>query len=512
MKEISVIIPARNEEAVIGKSLDALINATRSYTGTNDFQHLDETSIEIIVVDNLSQDRTGSIVKNYTRRYGVTLASCAKLKAPCARNYGVRFAKGSIFLFVDADTVVPCTVFERVKYLVKENFKAGIFPFRPLEPGRRAWLWWAFWNQIRRLPLAHAKAMPALMFTTRRHFEEYGPFDEDIVLGEEWPLLADLYKNERFRFIYDWSIYAASSSRRMDLQRFGYLRTGFKYTWAVLHQSGRKYYSDKFRTKQTTSGAKKVDTLLATLAGSTRLNRIIMYSGGGQSWVFKKRRFVAIPTIFLGNIWLQYRKVPLTMLSGNSWLQNERKVHARLYGTNVESVRGWLKFRRFPGQTLETHLRNGTGGKKVTLKLIGSASRELLRIHQSGIVHGDALARNVCIDPEELKAYFFDFEFMATPESSLIWQYGNDLRAFIFSILSALPNQQWSYACCQIRDAYDSYKIWSQMIHDLRNTPPSQNIFHRAQIIMDYAWHERAVLFVLEHGDVHQSSSVFLTK
>ena len=89
--------------------------------------------------------------------------------------------------------------------------------------------------------------MPAFMFCTRKLFDESGGFDEEVAIGEEWPILADLYRRRPSRLIYDRQLTALSSSRRMEMQRLGYTRTFLKYVWAILHISGRIRYSTRFR-------------------------------------------------------------------------------------------------------------------------------------------------------------------------------------------------------------------------------------------------------------------------
>jgi hypothetical protein len=98
----------------------------------------------------------------------------------------------------------------------------------------RAWLWWSFWGLARRLPLARAKSMPAFMSCDRAHFERYGPFRENCAITEEWPLTGAAYRYHTERFLYDRRTIARSSSRRMELQPFGYLRTYLKWASAVL--------------------------------------------------------------------------------------------------------------------------------------------------------------------------------------------------------------------------------------------------------------------------------------
>ncbi|MDP2653474.1 MAG: glycosyltransferase [Candidatus Omnitrophota bacterium] len=248
-KKISVIIPARNEEALIAMTLDAVLVAVEFLAGgMRGDVHLDDTPVEVIVVDNMSVDNTAREVHRYAQRYGVRLMSCLRLKTPCARNEGARNACGEILCFVDADTLVPRDALSRIIRLCGDRpYVAGITRLASLEGGLHAWFWWTFWDYVRRLPLPRAKAMPAFMFCTRRVFDEFGPFDEDVTIGEEWPILAGFYRRYPKDFVYDRRLTALSSSRRMELRRFGYLRTFFKYVWAVLFVQGRRNYSDDIR-------------------------------------------------------------------------------------------------------------------------------------------------------------------------------------------------------------------------------------------------------------------------
>lgn len=91
---VSVVIPAFNEEKVIGRTLEALGKQTFS-----DF--------EIIVVDNNSTDKTGVIVKSYTKKLPLTLLLEKKRARGIARAAGFEAAKGEFLFTTDADTVVP---------------------------------------------------------------------------------------------------------------------------------------------------------------------------------------------------------------------------------------------------------------------------------------------------------------------------------------------------------------------------------------------------------------------
>lgn len=249
MTRLSVVIPARNEEAAIAGTLDAVLAAAAVLLDVPPADvELDGSAVEVIVVDNASSDRTRQIVARYVERHGVRLLECPRLKAPCARNFGAAHATAHLMCFVDADTAIPARALVRIVELREtQGFEAGIGGLEAAESGIRARLWWTFWNQVRRLPLARAKALPAFMFCTREVFEELGPFDEDVVIGEEWPILAGLYRVRPHRFVYDRTLVAATSSRRMELRRWGYLRTFSKYVWAILMPAGRRVYSDHVR-------------------------------------------------------------------------------------------------------------------------------------------------------------------------------------------------------------------------------------------------------------------------
>jgi glycosyltransferase involved in cell wall biosynthesis len=165
-----------------------------------------------------------------------------------ARNHGRRHAQGRILVFVDADTHLPsCALTQIVATCEQRGKSAGIVRLAALDGGWQARCWWTFWEHVRRLPLPRAKAMPAAMFCTAAVFDEFGPFDEEVAIGEEWPILAGLYRSRPHQFIYDRSLTAYTSSRRMERLRWGYVRTFAKYVWAILDRRGRIEYTDRIR-------------------------------------------------------------------------------------------------------------------------------------------------------------------------------------------------------------------------------------------------------------------------
>jgi glycosyltransferase involved in cell wall biosynthesis len=98
LPQVSVIVPARNEEASLGACLESLVTQTG-------------VVFEIIVVDDHSTDRTRDIAESFTGRQGaVRVIEAGPLPAGWtgknnAVTAGARSARGPWLLFTDADTI-----------------------------------------------------------------------------------------------------------------------------------------------------------------------------------------------------------------------------------------------------------------------------------------------------------------------------------------------------------------------------------------------------------------------
>jgi glycosyltransferase involved in cell wall biosynthesis len=251
MREIrlSFVIPARNEEALIAGTLEAILASVARAAGLSRHDlHLPETAFEVIVADDASEDATAAIVRGFGDLAGVRLVRCAGGTCAAARNAGAAAASGQVLCFVDADTIVPENAAAHILKLHEDEGRCLVlYRLASREPGIRAWLWWSFWGLARHLPLARAKSMPAFMSCDRAHFERYGPFDETAVTAEEWPLTGAAYRYHRERFLYDRRLTARTSSRRMELQPFGYVRTFLKWSLVVLFRWARMAPVERIR-------------------------------------------------------------------------------------------------------------------------------------------------------------------------------------------------------------------------------------------------------------------------
>ena len=247
---LSFVIPARNEEALIGEVLEAILASVARASGISRHQSVAPGHLVRGHRGRRLAARTPprAIVGVFADDVGVRLISCVGGTGAAARNAGAAGSSGRVLCFVDADTIVPENAVDRILELHEgEGRCLVLYRLASREPGIRAWLWWTFWGLARHLPLARAKSMPAFMSCDRAHFETYGPFVASWAIAEEWPLTGAAYRYHRERFLYDRSLIARTSSRRMELQPFGYLRTFLKWASVVLFVWARTNAYDHIR-------------------------------------------------------------------------------------------------------------------------------------------------------------------------------------------------------------------------------------------------------------------------
>ena len=169
LMDVSVIITTKNEERNIANCLESILNSHHSSLITH-------YSIEIIVVDNNSTDRTVEIAKRYTDKvYDFGPERSAQ------RNFGVKKANGKYILYLDADMILSENViFECIEKCEKEGCFALYIPERIIGEG--------FWVKIRDLERSfyNATVIDCVRFVRRDKFLEIGEFDESLTGPEDW--------------------------------------------------------------------------------------------------------------------------------------------------------------------------------------------------------------------------------------------------------------------------------------------------------------------------------------
>ena len=152
---ISIIVPARNEEANIARLLVSLV-------------HQDYPRYEIIVVNDASTDNTAAIVQAYTKERVQLLSVDGPPEGWTGKNYacwiGSRHARYPWLLFVDADTeLARCALRSTIHFALKRNVNVlSLFPQQRCE---------TFWERLL-LPFAYQQYFVA---TNARVNERNGP-------------------------------------------------------------------------------------------------------------------------------------------------------------------------------------------------------------------------------------------------------------------------------------------------------------------------------------------------
>jgi rSAM/selenodomain-associated transferase 2 len=176
---ISVIIPALNEEDNIGETISGLKL---------------EKNDELIVVDGGSDDRTAAIAREFTEKVFVT----EKGRGHQLR-YGAGKASGEILLFLHADCILSNNAFSLIREVVSNEknsigaFDLGIdhpsFCFRVIEFGANLRSW------ATRIPYGDQG-----MFMRREVYEDVGGF-ADIPIMEDIEISKKLKNVGRVKFV-----------------------------------------------------------------------------------------------------------------------------------------------------------------------------------------------------------------------------------------------------------------------------------------------------------------------
>ncbi len=107
---VSIIIPCRNEEKFIGKTLESILSM--------DF---DMNNVEILVVDGRSDDKTREIVRELSEKYSIIkLIDNPEKTVPYAMNYGIKEAKGDIIIRMDAHSLYPENYISKLVYWLEK--------------------------------------------------------------------------------------------------------------------------------------------------------------------------------------------------------------------------------------------------------------------------------------------------------------------------------------------------------------------------------------------------------
>ncbi len=181
---ISLVIPARNEEAYIGNLLDSIEIAAGRF---------EDGSVQVIVSDNDSHDGTADIA----RSRGCDVGREERRIIAAVRNRGASLAKGTVLAFTDADNVIHPETFNSIWKAMQSNRAVAGATGVKLE---RMSLGIAITYYCLMLPMILITGMDTgVVFCRREDFVSIGGYNEKVLFGEDVDLLVRLKKLGRKR-------------------------------------------------------------------------------------------------------------------------------------------------------------------------------------------------------------------------------------------------------------------------------------------------------------------------
>lgn len=180
--QISFIVPAYNEERLLGDTLRALHTAAQAVA----------EPYEVIVADDASNDATAEIA----RQHGAQVVCVAHRQIAATRNAGARAASGAWLVFVDADTLVNEAVLRAATQALRSGAVGGGAHLHfdgPLRFSARVFIGAGVWL-LRQARMAAG----CFFFCQKDSFVAVGGFDEAYFGAEELVLSQALKRRGRF--------------------------------------------------------------------------------------------------------------------------------------------------------------------------------------------------------------------------------------------------------------------------------------------------------------------------
>ena len=178
--ELSIVIPAWNEESCIGRTLESILAVT---------EHRGDTEIVVSVSGN---DRTADIAD------GFPVIICRSEKGRAVQmNNGAAKCSGRILYVLHADTIPPATFCDDIIDAVGQGKQAGCFQMNFDDPD---WLMQLF-GWFTQFPLPICRGGDQSLFITKDLFTKIGGFDQSLQVMEDIEIIERIERNAGFTIL-----------------------------------------------------------------------------------------------------------------------------------------------------------------------------------------------------------------------------------------------------------------------------------------------------------------------
>ncbi len=226
-KELSIVIPCKNEEKYIPLLLDSLIKQTYSIK-----------NIPIYIADANSTDNTRKIINGYKNKYKLKIKIIPGGFPPYGRNSGAKKCKSKYILFIDADVILSRRTIEKSISLIKRknlHCVASNILCDSWDPFAN--LLYIIFNIIMHLSKYDKPLSPgAFMLFERKKFNQLGGFNEKIHFAEDYFLTKQL---ERKKFGVASTYFLTSNRRFKQTGYFGIMKL---YMASIIYKNNDSYF------------------------------------------------------------------------------------------------------------------------------------------------------------------------------------------------------------------------------------------------------------------------------
>lgn len=215
----SIVIPARNEEHYIRRTLESFLR--------QQFKR-EKKPYELIVVTNgcSPDDKTA----DYAEDLGAKVIELEKGNVSVARNTGAEQASGDVIVFNDADTLVAPNYVAAISRSIQRDHDYGSARFKS-ENWHPVALLYSFMTWGNGFIMRTAGGN---MFTRHELFDNVGGFNPELFVGEDTDLSRRM-KAAQGRYDFLQSTYLITSLRKFN--EIGYLRELFiNQVWPYLNK------------------------------------------------------------------------------------------------------------------------------------------------------------------------------------------------------------------------------------------------------------------------------------
>ena len=197
MKKVSIIIPCHNHAQYVGEAIDSVLNQTYQ-------------NIEIIVVNDASQDNSRVVIQQYVDKYPhiVFIDEKENIGVIKVRNKAIGMAQGDYILPLDADDKIHPTYIEKAVNILENNSQIGVVYAKACFFGDKEELWEL--EKFNKDNMLFHNYVYATALFRKEEFYVCGTYNENMRGGyEDWDLWLsfiehdfDFYRIEEVLFFY----------------------------------------------------------------------------------------------------------------------------------------------------------------------------------------------------------------------------------------------------------------------------------------------------------------------